>query len=87
MSEGGVIPALVSQVIVISLKREKGEPFRRQGKKLVMEKELMQLRFNDAIFSEFFWSNTNYISLVSNTSFEKLYEYSRVRIWSLNIVR
>ena len=76
MSEGGVIPALVSQVIVISLKREMGEPFRRQGKKLVMEKELMQLRFNDAIFSELCLSNTKYISLVSNTSFEKLYEYS-----------
>ena len=56
MSDGGVIPALV---IVISLKREKGEPFRRQGKKLVMEKELMQLRFNDAIFSELFLAIQN----------------------------
>ena len=76
MSEGGVIPALVSQVIVISLKREMGEPFRRQGKKLVMEKELMQLRFNDAIFSELFlaiqniylWSLTpvlrNYLNMI-----------------------
>ena len=67
-----MIPALVSPVIVIILKREKGE----KRMKLVMEKELMQLRFNDAIFSEFCLSNTKYISLVSNTSFEKLYEHS-----------